>query len=93
MNENFFIVKGIVSIASVVLLAHHMATIRKPLGRAQRLRYISLLGAAVIIAGVSGKQVHTDAPIQVENVAAFLLSWLILITSIISIHDEKVGRG
>ena len=95
MNDDlfwFYAIKGVISLVSVVVLVIHMATIRENMRAAKIMRYICLLGSATLITAISGRQMKEMPDLQLENIASFCLSIFILITVIVSIHDEKVRR-
>jgi hypothetical protein len=91
-TELFFAIKGIISVLSVVLLIFHMSTSPQVIRRAQRMRYISLLGFAVVVTGKSAKQVSDNSSIQIDNAAVFIVSVFLLLTAIVSIRDERTHR-
>jgi hypothetical protein len=91
-TEVFFFVKGIVSILSVVLFIFHMSTSQKVFRLAQRMRYVSLLGFAVVVAGTSARQVTEHSTVRTENIAMFIATIFLLLTAIVSICDERTHK-
>jgi hypothetical protein len=91
-TEVFFLIKGIISVLSVILLLFHMSTSQKVIRRPQRMRYVSLFGFAVVVAGTSARQIDDHDTVQTENIAMFVVIIFLLLTAIVSICDERTRK-
>lgn len=91
-SDVFFATKGIVSLLSVVLLTYHMTTTEKAMRLAQRMRYVTLLGFAVVVAGGSGRQLAEGEVIKPEHWGSLIVSIFLVVTALVSIRDERVKK-
>lgn len=91
-NETFFVIKGVVGILSVLLLTYHMTTSEKVMRRPQRMRYITLLGFAVVVAGGSARQFAAHEHVEPEHWGSMMMSVFLVVTAVVSIYDERKHR-
>lgn len=89
--EHFFLIKGLVGLAATILYIYHMMTVASELEtRGQRMRYLSLLGFAVLVTSSSVGQATTpDFKIHWWNVASLLVTIFLALTALVSIREYK----
>lgn len=96
--QNFYFIKGLISMVGVVLVVIHMniswGTFDRDInglrtGVTQRLRYLSWFLFIMLIAGASYEQRHEDAAINGRNVAALIVVTLATFTALVSIVEAR----
>lgn len=90
--REFFVVKGLVAVAAVVLTCVHMMTAWHQVPTwGQRLRYLFLLVTVVTIAAASSAQFEA-APVYGRNVGGLEIALLACVAMVVSIRQERRDR-
>lgn len=85
--------KGLLAAASVVLLITHMQIEWRYLtSRAQRLRYLTLLGYAVLVAGATGEQLAEGMLLSYRHLGSIVVTALLCWTSYVSMREAHERR-
>jgi hypothetical protein len=102
-NDAFFVVKGVIGLIAVGLLVVHMnrswhtfdrdPVTRQLVGKGQRLRYVTLFAAVVLLTGASAEQIHDAAKIESRNVGAMVVAVLALYSAIVSVREASPRRS
>lgn len=89
----FYVLKGVLAIiATVLLLLHMVRGWERIVSWAQRLRYLSLLYFAMLVAYASAEQVHQTAPVNLRNLGGLVGVALLVVAALVSLHDERRPR-
>lgn len=92
--HTFYLVKGCLGVLAVLLLLFHMTmTDWDAMTWGQRLRYLALLFAAVLITYASAEQAAIGIRVDYRNVGGMVLILLIVGAMIVSIHDDHRTRS
>lgn len=92
-SETFFVVKGLVALVGTLLLVAHMwRTRHDEMSLGQVLRYLTLLGFAVLGAAASPEQIGEGVGVEGRNKAALGLFVLLNITALVSIYEQRPKR-
>lgn len=90
IDRYFFVVRAVVALVSTIAYLYHMNKVWSHITRwSQRLRYLTLLGWAVLVTARSYGQAVNEAAIEWYSIAAFGLTTLLLITAIVSIREQN----
>lgn len=91
--REFYLVKGFLGVVAVVLYLAHMTMVFGRLrDRDQQLRYLCLLGMALLITSASAEQVRESADVNWRNVGALGMVVLLIVTAAVSIVADKRRR-
>ena len=86
----FYVTKGLVGVVAVVLMLVHMSRAWPSIaGTDQRLRYLALLMATMLIASGSTAQLAEGVPVSGRNVGGLLLGVLIIVAMVVSIRQGR----
>lgn len=89
-SREFYIAKGILGIAAVLLILIHMSTTWPHVGsRGQQLRYIALLGVTTLIASGSKAQFGDSSPVEGRNIGALLAVLVVIAAMAVSIQYDR----
>lgn len=90
IDRYFFVVRGVIALVSTVAYLYHMNKVWRYIERrSQRMRYLTLLGWAILVTARSYGQAVNEATIEWYSLAAFGLTTLLLVTAIVSIRDQQ----
>ena len=85
----FYVLKGILAVfATALLLLHMVRGWERIVSWAQRLRYLSLLYFAMLVAYASAEQVHEAAPVNLRNIGGLVGVALLIVAALASIYDD-----
>lgn len=89
-SGEFYVAKGLVGVGAVVLLLVHMSQVWPRIGtRAQRARYLLLLGFVTVVGAASTAQYDAAAPVTGRNLAGGLLALLTIPVALVSMRQDR----
>lgn len=86
---DFYVVKALCGLAAVIVLVVHInQTWSRIATRAQRFRYLLLLGFVVVVASASTAQ-YDGSPVTGRNIAGLLLAVATCVVAAVSIRQDR----
>lgn len=89
LAELIFTVKGLLALAGVLLLVWHIDRCWGSMrDRAQKARYLCLLGFGVLLAGASAEQLTVGSPLELRHWGSLTMSAALAATALYSIRKS-----